>query len=263
MNYNPTSKLTTFVRFSILHYNSYNQQLFGDQLGGPPIAGGNQATAAVARTARPSPPHIRSRRISSSTPISAIPGPTPTRLSRGSTKSWASIFSRFPAPTARALRRRLATFRHQQLTQSLASTKTTCRTTAATRSISTWPTSTGPRVATNPLRVRPVSPTPEPATGGVRWGRLPGAQGGFTFRQAVPLPSAAAPHPTSTTTTATFLLGLPTRIGKILLVPDEYNVRPGSTASMSGTSWNVNRRRRSIMASAGSTSRPDTLRPRH
>lgn len=40
LDYRVTSKLNMFVRFSMLRYNSFNQELFG-QLGGPPINGGN------------------------------------------------------------------------------------------------------------------------------------------------------------------------------------------------------------------------------
>ncbi len=47
LNWNPTPKLSAFLRLSILRYNSYNQQLFGD-LGGPPLA--EKATPAT-RTA--------------------------------------------------------------------------------------------------------------------------------------------------------------------------------------------------------------------
>ena len=44
VDYHPTSKLNTFVRLSLLHYNSFNQELFGE-LGGPPVNGGNAGTS--------------------------------------------------------------------------------------------------------------------------------------------------------------------------------------------------------------------------
>src|SRR5262249_44691530 len=44
LDYRVTSRLNTFVRFSLLRYNSFNQELFG-QLGGPPINGGNAGTS--------------------------------------------------------------------------------------------------------------------------------------------------------------------------------------------------------------------------
>ena len=44
LDYRVSSKLNTFVRFSLLRYNSFNQELFG-QLGGPPINGGNAGTS--------------------------------------------------------------------------------------------------------------------------------------------------------------------------------------------------------------------------
>ena len=44
LDYRVTSRLNTFVRFSMLRYNSFNQELFG-ALGGPPINGGNAGTS--------------------------------------------------------------------------------------------------------------------------------------------------------------------------------------------------------------------------
>jgi hypothetical protein len=44
LDYRASSKLNMFVRFSLLRYNSFNQELFG-QLGGPPINGGNAGTS--------------------------------------------------------------------------------------------------------------------------------------------------------------------------------------------------------------------------
>src|ERR1051325_7731952 len=40
LDYHVTDKLNTFVRMSVLRYNSFNQELFGE-LGGPPVNGGN------------------------------------------------------------------------------------------------------------------------------------------------------------------------------------------------------------------------------
>ena len=44
LNWTPTQKLTAFVRFSVLHYETFNRQIFGPELGGRPIAGGNPGT---------------------------------------------------------------------------------------------------------------------------------------------------------------------------------------------------------------------------
>lgn len=42
VNWNATSKLTSFVRFGVLDWNDYDQQVFGDVAGGPPkLSGGN------------------------------------------------------------------------------------------------------------------------------------------------------------------------------------------------------------------------------
>ncbi len=38
VNWTPTQKLTAFVRFSVLHYETFNQQVFGPELGGQPIS---------------------------------------------------------------------------------------------------------------------------------------------------------------------------------------------------------------------------------
>lgn len=41
INWTPTQKLTAFVRLSVLHYETFNRQIFDTELGGQPIAGGN------------------------------------------------------------------------------------------------------------------------------------------------------------------------------------------------------------------------------
>ena len=41
IDWNASQKLTMFGRLSILRFDTYNKQVFGDELGGPPIAGGN------------------------------------------------------------------------------------------------------------------------------------------------------------------------------------------------------------------------------
>ena len=43
-NFNLTDKFTSFVRYSILNYNTFNAPALGDALGGDPIAGGNVGT---------------------------------------------------------------------------------------------------------------------------------------------------------------------------------------------------------------------------
>ena len=182
VNYNPTSKLTTFVRFSILHYNSYNQQLFGDQLGGPPIAGGNPGNSSggtysstIAATYTLAPNFIidayfgytRTDTNSAQPRLDEklgldylkIPGTNGPRSFEGGWPRFASAAS-----------------------QRLASTKTTCPTTAVTRSISTWPTSTGPRVRHNirfgfDLYRQHLNQQQAEFVGGA----YHGAQGGFTF----------------------------------------------------------------------------------
>jgi hypothetical protein len=61
LNWYPTSKISTFLRFSVLRYNHFNQHLFGP-LGGPPVNGGNpgngnggtySSTAAITYTVSP------------------------------------------------------------------------------------------------------------------------------------------------------------------------------------------------------------------
>ena len=41
VNWNASQKLTMFARFSLLRFDTVNKQVFGDELGGPPINGGN------------------------------------------------------------------------------------------------------------------------------------------------------------------------------------------------------------------------------
>jgi len=45
INYNPSDKLTTYARVSILDYRSANPGFFGENLGGPPVAGGQVGLA--------------------------------------------------------------------------------------------------------------------------------------------------------------------------------------------------------------------------
>jgi len=45
LNWNASSRLTTFVRLGILDWNDYDRQVFGDEAGGPPkLSGGNPGT---------------------------------------------------------------------------------------------------------------------------------------------------------------------------------------------------------------------------
>ena len=72
-------------------------------------------------------------------------------------------------------------------------------------------------------------------------GAYHGAQGGFTFTGGpTALRGGAAANQFNSY--AAFLLGLPNRIGKINLVPDEYNERVWLYSLYARDSWNVSRR---------------------
>ncbi|MDQ6699232.1 MAG: TonB-dependent receptor, partial [Acidobacteriota bacterium] len=50
LNWNATSKLSTFVRLGVLDWNDYDQQVFGDSIGGPPKLNGGNPGHGVGRT---------------------------------------------------------------------------------------------------------------------------------------------------------------------------------------------------------------------
>lgn len=50
VNWNATSKLTAFVRFGVLDWNDYDQQVFGDAAGGPPKLNGGNPGHGTGRT---------------------------------------------------------------------------------------------------------------------------------------------------------------------------------------------------------------------
>ncbi len=68
-----------------------------------------------------------------------------------------------------------------------------------------------------------------------------GAQGGFSFPGG-PTLVRGGPSSNQFNSYATFLLGLPTTIGKITQVPDEYNTRQKNYSFYIRDRWNVSRR---------------------
>jgi hypothetical protein len=68
-----------------------------------------------------------------------------------------------------------------------------------------------------------------------------GAQGGFAFGGG-PTALAGGTASNQFNSYATFLLGLPTNVGKITQVPDEYNTRQTNFALYFRDRWNVNRK---------------------
>jgi hypothetical protein len=71
-------------------------------------------------------------------------------------------------------------------------------------------------------------------------GALHGASGGFTFAGG-PTTLSGGPSSNQFNTWAAFLLGAPTGIGRILQVPDEYNVRTRMHSLYVRDEWHVNR----------------------
>jgi len=102
LNWNPSSKLSMFGRYSILNYDMTNPQMFGE-LGGPEVsgAGGNPARPLEGRIALLGPPLTSSPQTSSWTHITVTPWPTRRWNKRAWTRSWAWTFLASPEPTAR------------------------------------------------------------------------------------------------------------------------------------------------------------------
>ena len=103
VNWTPTQKLTTFVRFSVLHYETFNQQVFGPELGGQPISSassnpGNGSGGTYSSTIGAT--YVFHTHLCAWMPTTAIRGRTPTLSSRAWTKISASISSASPGQTA-------------------------------------------------------------------------------------------------------------------------------------------------------------------
>lgn len=241
-NYNVTSKLTTFVRFSILRYNSYNQQLFGDQLGGPPIAGGNPGNSSggtysttIAGTYTLAPNFIidayfgytRTDTNSAQPRLDeklgldylGIPGTNGPRLFEG---GWPR-FATSSFTTLGINEDYMPYYRRDPQYQYVANFNWTKGSHNIRFGFDLY------RQHLNQQQAEFVG------------GAYHGAQGGFTFGGG-PTSLRGGPASNQYNSYSTFLLGLPTRIGKILLVPDEYNERVWLYSTYIRDSWNVSRR---------------------
>ncbi len=242
INYNPTSKLTTFIRFSVLHYDSYNQQVFGDKLGGRPIGGGNpgygdggtySSTAAATYTLAPNlivDAYFGYTRIDTSSQqprldeklgldFLGIPGTNGARKFEGGWPRFAiSSFA-----TLGINEDFMPYFRRDPQYQYVANFN--------------WTKSSHNIRFGFDLYRQHLNQQQAEFVGGA----YHGAQGGFTFSGGpTALRGGAAANQYNSY--AAFLLGLPNRIGKINLVPDEYNERVWLYSLYARDSWNVSRR---------------------
>lgn len=239
INYNVSQKFNTFVRFSVLRYNSFNQELFG-QLGGPPIAGGNPGNShggtystTVAASYVLSPNFIldayygytRMDTTSEQTRLDenlgrdflGIPGTNGTRRFEGGWPTFV-ITSYTNIGTNDNF---MPYYRRDPQYQYVANFNWT----KGTHNI---------RFGLDLYRQH-LNQSQAEFVGG---GGVHGGQGGFTFAGG-PTTTRGGPSANQFNSYATFLLGSPTTIGRILQVPDEYNLRAWLHSYYIRDRWNV------------------------
>lgn len=238
VNYNVNQRFNTFVRFSILQYNSFNQEVFGP-LGGPPIAGGNAGSSfggtystTVAATYTASPNFIVDAyygytRMDTSSEQSrldenlgrdflGIPGTNGTRRFEG---SWPT-FSISNFTNIGTNHNFMPYYRRDPQYQYV----TNFNWTGGKHNI---------RFGFDLYRQH-LNQSQAEFVGG---GGVHGGQGGFTFAGGPTITRGVTAN--NYNSYATFLLGLPTTIGRILQVPDEYNLRAWLHSFYLRDRWNV------------------------
>ncbi len=239
VNWNINEKLTTFVRLSVLRYNSFNQELF-DQLGGPPINGGNagnsdggtySTTVAVNYVVRPTfliDANFGYTRMDTSSAqrrldenlgrdFLGIPGTNGTRRFEGGWPTFAidnytnigTNDNFMPYYRRDPQYQYVANFNWIKGAHNL-------------------------RFGFDFYRLHLNQNQAEFVGGGASHG----AQGGFTFGGG-PTLTRGGPSSNQFNSYSTFLLGLPTVIGKILQVPDEYALRAWQQSLYIRDRWNV------------------------
>jgi hypothetical protein len=242
VNWNPTSKLSTFARFSLLHYDMDNPQMFG-LLGGPEIssAGGNAGvgfgntfsfTGAVTYLFTPTlimdtyygwtrgDTSVEQARLDEKlgSDFLGIPGTNGTRRFEGGWPRFdVSNYTVLGVPNAfQPYYRRDPQY---QWVNNMNWTKGSHEVRFG-----------GEIYLTGMNHLQPE------ATGASH-----GAQGGFTFAGGPTLRNGGDSS-NQWNTYATFLLGLPTTIGKITQVPDEYTTRQWNYALYLRDRWAMSRR---------------------
>jgi hypothetical protein len=242
-NYNASSKLTMFGRFGMLHYDTYNQQVFGDVLGGPTITAGtgnpgygdgNVYSLTTAGTYIFSPSlimdayfgytvmdtSVKQPRIDEKIGLDflGIPGTNgPRRFEGGWPRFIVSDYTNIGMSDAN-----MPYARHEPQFQYVANFN--------------W-TKGSHEVKFGFDIYRQHSDQNQPE--GV--GAPHGAQGGFTF-QGGPTQLSGGPASNQFNSYSAFLLGLPRVTGKILLVPDIYTNRAWLHSLYVRDRWNATRK---------------------
>lgn len=238
INWNASQKLSMFLRFSVLNYNSFNKQIFGD-LGGPPIGGGNPGngdggtySATLAGTYILTPNFIvdayygytrmdtssQQPRLDEKLGLNflGLPGTNGPRRFEG---GW----PRFDVNSFTIIGINedfMPYFRRDPQYQYVANFNWTKGTHNVRFGLDLY------RQHLNQNQAQFVG------------GAFHGAQGGFTF-EGGPTSVRGGPSSNQFNSYATFLLGLPTKIGKINQVPDEYNLRVWLHSYYLRDRWNV------------------------
>ncbi len=242
VNWAATDKLNLFGRFSILHYDMINPEMFGP-VGGPEISGaggnpgkgfGNTYSFTAAGNYIFTPNFIADAyfgwtRMDTSVEQSrldeklgldflGIPGTNgPRRFEGGWPRFAISSFTNLGIDNAF-----MPYFRKDPQYQYVANFNWT----KATHEV---------RFGLDFYRTGMNHTQPE-ATGAAH-----GAQGGFTFGGG-PTTTRGGPASNAFNSYSTFLLGLPTTIGKIHMVPDEYNTRSRAYSLYIRDRWNITRK---------------------
>jgi hypothetical protein len=239
VNWNINEKVTTFVRFSALRYKSFNQELF-DQLGGPPINGGNagnsdggtySTTIALNYVVKPTfliDAYYGYTRMDTSSAqrrldenlgkdFLGIPGTNGTRRFEGSWPSF--VIDNYT--TIGTNDNFMPYYRRDPQYQYVANFN--------------WIKGAHNVRFGVDLYRQHLNQNQAEFVGG---GAVHGAQGGFTF-SGNPTLSRTGLSSNQFNSYSGFLLGLPTVIGKILQVPDEYNLRAWLNSYYIRDRWNV------------------------
>ncbi|MBM3811412.1 MAG: hypothetical protein FJW20_07220 [Acidimicrobiia bacterium] len=242
VNWIPSSKISAFARYSLLHYDMTNPQMFG-ALGGPEVsgAGGNPGkgfgnthsfTGAVTYIFSPSlimdayygytlaGTAVEQARLDEKLGLDflGIPGTNGTRPFEGGWPAFAvSSYTQLGVPNAFQ-----PYYRSDPQHQYVANLNWT----KGTHEV---------RFGTDIYFTGMNHQQPE-ATGASH-----GAQGGFTFGTG-PTALAGGTAGNQFNSYATFLLGLPTNVGKITQIPDRYYTEQTNMAFYIRDRWNVSRK---------------------
>ena len=238
VDYRASDKLNMFVRFSLLRYHSFNQEMFGD-LGGPPVNGGNAGTSdggtyttTIAGNYVVSPNFIidayfgYTRQDTSSQQgrldenlgltLLKIPGTNGTRRFEG---GWPT-FSVDNYTNIGTNDNFMPYYRRDPQYQYVSNFNWTKR-------------SHNVRFGFDIYRQH-LNQNQAEFVGGTTFG----AQGGFTFGGG-PTQVRGGPSANQFNSYAGFLLGLPTLYGKTYQAPDEYNLRAVLFSMYIRDRWNV------------------------